>query len=90
MTEQVNSDNQWHLSKSVPISLIAAMLLQTFAAGSWAADVNARLAQTKIGSDAGIENQSRIARIEAVAEAQARQLDRIEDKLDALLEKEQR
>jgi len=41
-------DNQWHLSKAVPVALVAAIAMQSAAAIWWAASINSRVA--------GIEN----------------------------------
>lgn len=38
-----SSDSQWHLSKSVPIALIAAIAMQSGLAVWWASDVDTRL-----------------------------------------------
>lgn len=38
----MNESSQWHLDKRVPVSLIATIILQTFAFGWMAAGINAK------------------------------------------------
>jgi len=40
-------DDQWHLDKKVPISIIGAILIQTFGIGWWISGLTADVAETK-------------------------------------------
>ena len=77
------SENEWHLDKKVPITLIAAILGQTFGFGVWAANLSARLDN--------LERQNptvsaEFAKLETAREAAALQLNTVQGDIKALLE----
>ncbi len=39
----MTKDSQWHLSKSIPISFLVVIVLQTFSAVWWAATINQKV-----------------------------------------------
>lgn len=79
---------QWHLDKKVPIALIFAIVVQSFAAIWWAASVDARLTYAedtvikltlnldKTEDKANITNE-RMARVEGMLESIDSRLERI-------------
>lgn len=73
----MSSDNQWHLSKSVPITLILALVLQSCAAVWWASSIDNKVSSleeklTDIDSSLNEENLRQWSRINS-AEDLARQ-----------------
>lgn len=56
-------DSEWHLDKKVPITLIGAILLQTFGFGVYAAQLNDRIGQLER------DNPSAHAEIQKLEEA---------------------
>ena len=90
-------DRHWHLDKRIPVAIITAIALQTFGAVWWAASLSARvdvlesrwtqfegaLARLRIQ-----ENNS--TRLNTRLESLYTRLDRIEQKLDKLLEHQRR
>ena len=82
------SKEHWHLDKKVPIGIIAAMLLQ-FAGGLWfVSKLDSRIytletaAVMQRETDQRQDDQARATRAEVL-----RQLERIDEKLDRLIEK---
>lgn len=95
----MTTDNSWHLSKGVPISLIFAIFMQTALAIWWASSVNNRVESleiklTDISDDLAQENLRQWARInsaESLAETAinngrvtAAILERLEKQVSAL------
>jgi CHASE1-domain containing sensor protein len=70
-------DRHWHLDRRVPIALIGAILLQSFAAGWFAAELNQRVAAIERFATDNRTAVERIARIEE-------RLDSIKESLAAL------
>lgn len=67
----IMSDNSWHLSKSVPITLLFAIFLQTVAVVWWASGVTERVTDLEtsllvLSDDLADENLRQWARINAV------------------------
>ena len=79
----MNPDTQWHLSKSVPISFILAIVAQTVALIWFVAtlrnDVDANSSEI-------IRQQTRIQVIEQTVQSQAVMLARIDENLKAIRE----
>ena len=81
-------DENWHLDKKLPIGIIAAMLLQ-FAGGLWfVSKLDARIYSLEAATvmqrevDQRQDDSARATRAEVL-----RQLERIDEKLDRLIEK---
>ncbi len=96
MTENIHPDeNHWHLDKRVPVALILAIMVQTIGAVWWAASLSARV-------DALERDWARFAavaaRLRVQEDRQTRadvrlqslydRLERIDRKLDMLLERQ--
>lgn len=91
-------DNQWHLDKRVPIAFILTMMLQTAAIVWWASGLDAQQAalfnrvekletrNDKI-TDQLRDIEGRLARVEAIGEAQLKSLERIHGSLERMNEK---
>ena len=82
------TDDGWHLDKKVPIGIIAAMLMQ-FAGGLWfISKLDARILALEAGATAQHERDERQDNSSKEALGQLhRQLERIDEKLDRLIEK---
>ena len=78
------AENSWHLDKRVPITLIAALVVQTGGFIYWAGQLSTRVGHLE-ETLARTENRGeRISRLEAAVESVQRVLVRIEHKLDRL------
>lgn len=75
------SDNQWHLSKSVPVTFILAIIAQTIAliwfVATLRSDVDMNQAQI-------LRHEVRIESVESVVQNQAVMLARIDENLKAI------
>lgn len=83
----------WHLDRKVSITLILAIVAQTCGAVWWAATLDSRVkafedkvTRVEAKIDAQHDDPVRLARLEGGRDEQNRRLDRIEAKLDRLLE----
>ena len=81
-------DNQWHLDKKVPISLIAAIMIQTVAIAWWGATLTERVDRLEEISSARQPLVERIARQEALMESVQDTTRRIETKVDRLIDQD--
>lgn len=80
--------SQWHLDKRVPIALIATIIMQSMAAVWWAASMQERLTAIERNLAAQSTIEGRLVRQEQLTEMQTRALERIERKLDRVIERE--
>lgn len=71
-------DNQWHLDKKVPISLIAAILIQTGGFFWWAATTQEKVSALKERLDAIAPNSDRLTRVEVKVDTLLGSVTRIE------------
>ena len=78
-----STDDAWHLDKKVPISLIGAILVQTFGFGLWAATLNARLDYLERVSPVV---SAEISKLEAAREAAALSLNTVQNDVRSILE----
>lgn len=83
----------WHLDRKVPIALILTIIVQTSAIVWWAATTDSRLGEVERKTlaverkiDAQVDDPVRLARLEGARDEGARRLEKIEIKLDRLLE----
>lgn len=81
----------WHLDRRVPIAMIVAIILQTFAIGGWVGTIHWRVGileeqQLKI-EVAGTLREGRVVRAETLIQELRSSMDRIEAKLDRLIER---
>ena len=76
----------WHLDKKVPIALIVTILFQIGATLWWASKLDGRLATVERHTMEVADHPARIVRLEAFRDDLCRRLDRIEAKLDRLVE----
>lgn len=66
MPAEQNNENEWHLDKKVPITLIVAILVQTFAAGVAISRMDSRITQLEVNEQAlAIERKERRSNVEA-------------------------
>ena len=76
-----NASEQWHLSKSVPVTLIMGLLIQAVAivwtVSTMSADINENKADI-------LRNDTRIITIEATVHSQAIALARIDENIKAI------
>lgn len=86
MPPRAEDREPWHLDKKVPIALIATILIQTGAALWWASKLDSRLGVVERHATEISDHPARIVRLEAFRDDLGRRLDRIEAKLDRLVE----
>ena len=85
----LNEDDRWHLDKKVPISIIVALFAQFGGAVWYAGRIEARVAQLEHDSTAQKARDDRQdAALSDASSAVYRRLDRIEEKLDRLIERQ--
>jgi glutathione S-transferase len=89
----------WHLDKKVPIGLLIGLLIQVLWFSWWASSLNSSLqavieksqyhdVQISALNTGREQNSSRITALETRGQTTDAKLDRIEDKLDRLIEKQ--
>jgi len=76
-------DNAWHLDKKVPITLIGAILAQTFGFGVWAATLNARINDLERETPS---NTAEFAKLELARETTNLSLNTLQGDVKSLLE----
>lgn len=67
-------DRKWHLDKKVPLALITAIAVQSFAAVWWASGIDSRVNAVERRQDAAAPHIERIIRLETRMEAIAEHL----------------
>lgn len=77
------NDNQWHLSKSVPVTFILAIMAQTVALIWFVATLRNDVDANK---ERMIRNETRVETLETVVQDQAVMLARIDENLKAIRE----
>ncbi len=82
----MNAQEPWHLDRKVPIALIVTIIVQTAGIVWWAANVDTRLAVIEKTDAAQGGYADRLTRLESAKEDVSRRLDRIEVKIDRILE----
>ena len=75
---------RWRLDRQVGVAVLVAVALQAVAGLLWAGRAAARIDEIERRVSAQAPVAERLARLEAHAEAQGRQLGRIEGKLDGV------
>ena len=78
---QLMSEDSWHLSKSVPITLIFGLLVQ---GGAIVWTVSMMMSDIEANRDDIMSLQQRMARIETSVHEQARSLARIDENIKAI------
>lgn len=71
-------DDAWHLDKRVPISLLAAILMQTAGFVWWGATTQEKVAVLKERLDAIAPNSDRLTRVEVKVDGVQQSINRIE------------
>jgi len=79
----MTNDNQWHLSKSVPVTFILAIIAQTIALIWFVATLRNDVDANK---ERMIRNETRVETLETVVQDQAVMLARIDENLKAIRE----
>lgn len=77
----INSDSQWHLSKSIPISFLLAIIVQTAVLSSYVATIRSDVNTN--GKDI-LRNEVRVESLESVVQNQSILLARIDENLKAI------
>lgn len=80
--------SEWHLDKRVPIALIVTIVMQSMAAVWWAATMQERMESLEKMISGQASTESRLVRLEQVTTMQTRTMERIENKLDRVIERE--
>lgn len=80
--------SEWHLDKRVPIALIITIIMQSMAAVWWAATMQSRMEALEKMLSSQASTESRLVRLEQVTTMQTRTMERIENKLDRVIERE--
>lgn len=79
--------SNWHLDKRVPIALIFTIVMQSMAAVWWASSMQARLESLEAMLAAQSSTESRLVTLEQITKMQTRTMERIETKLDRVIER---
>lgn len=87
--------NQWHLNKEVPISIILALVLQTVSGIWFISKLDSRVGSLEESrktatSEQRERDEKQDSAVALVAAETQRRLDRIEEKLDRLIERSRR
>ena len=75
------TNEQWHLSKSVPISIIGAVVVQTVTIVWFIANLNANV---QINTRDLVRHETRIETLEASVQAQAVSMARMDENIQAI------
>jgi cell division protein FtsB len=75
------TNEQWHLSKSVPISIIGAVVVQTFTIVWFIAELNANV---QMNTRDLVRHETRIETLEASVQAQAVSVARMDENIQAI------
>lgn len=75
------TNEQWHLSKSVPISIIGAVIVQTVTIVWFIAELNANV---QMNTRDLVRHETRIETLEASAQAQAISVARMDENIQAI------
>ena len=75
------ADNQWHLSKSVPVTFILAILMQTVALVWFVASLDSEI---ESNTRELVRHESRLIALEASVQAQAVAMGRIDENIKAI------
>lgn len=81
MTEEQKKDSQWHLSKSVPITFILAIIAQTTALIWFVATLRS---DVDINASQILRHEVRLETVESIVQSQAVMLARIDENLKAI------
>jgi NhaP-type Na+/H+ or K+/H+ antiporter len=75
------TNEQWHLSKSVPISIIGAVVVQTITIVWFIANLNANV---QINTRDLVRHETRIETLEASVQSQAVSMARMDENIQAI------
>lgn len=81
MTEKQKRDQEWHLSKSVPVTLILAIVVQTITLVWFVATLRNDVDNNSVEL---IRHQTRLETVEEIVQNQAVMLARIDENLKAI------
>ncbi len=76
--------HEWKIDKHIPVAVIFAMIMQTFAVIWWAAQMEARVNVLELQTAQNNQVIDRVSRVEEKVSALRESSQRIEQKLDAL------
>lgn len=74
-------DNQWHLSKSVPVTFILAIVMQTIALVWFVASLDSEI---ESNTKELVRHETRLIALEASVQAQAVAMGRIDENIKAI------
>lgn len=86
----MNSDNlpqHWALDKKVPIALIFTIVMQSMAAVWWASSMQSRMESLEAMLAGQSSTEGRLVKLEQITTMQTRTMERIESKLDRVIER---
>lgn len=75
------TNEQWHLSKSVPISIIGAVIVQTFTIVWFIAELNANV---QINTRDIVRHETRLETLETSVQSQAISVARMDENIQAI------
>jgi len=75
------SNEHWHLSKSVPVSIIGAVIVQTFTIVWFIAELNANV---QMNTRDIVRHEARIETLEASVQSQAVSIARMDENIQAI------
>ena len=75
------ADNQWHLSKSVPVTFILAIVMQTVALVWFVASLDSEI---ESNTRELVRHETRLIALEASVQAQAVSMGRIDENIKAI------
>lgn len=75
--EMPTRDDHWHLDKRVPLAMIAALIMQTFAIAWWASATSERVTTLERRMDAAAPQADRLTRVEVKLETVQSGIDEI-------------
>ncbi|AYP28146.2 hypothetical protein vBLenPICBM1__33 [Lentibacter phage vB_LenP_ICBM1] len=75
------ADNQWHLSKSVPVTFILAIVMQTIALVWFVASLDSEI---ESNTRELVRHETRLIALEASVQAQAVAMGRIDENIKAI------
>lgn len=88
MSEQPHdpASGAWHWDKRIPVAIVGAILIQTFGMGYWAANLSSRITTLEEAGRISSGQDARIVRVETQVQSIQRTLDRIDTKLDRIIQ----
>lgn len=77
----------WHWDKRVPVALIITLVVQTVSLGIWIGSINSRVSSLEESRISSADAPTRIVRVETKIEIMQATIDRVDGKLDRLIQR---